>query len=102
MRAAVLLACLAAMPAWTHETTPLDLAATSLQVAAGAFTPLQMSDGSQQWRWAGKQLKGEDAELRYSDVIAQAMGKALWCPRGWEETKRTPASGLLVIEGRCK
>lgn len=72
-------------------------------VATGSLAPIQMPDGSKLWRWAGKVPKGENVEARLVEMIAQTMGQAHWCPSGWEESKRTPATmGITVIEGRCR
>lgn len=67
------------------------------------LVPLQMSDGSKLWRFATKAITHDHAEESLRDLIAQGMGKALWCPNGWEEIRRTePSKGLWLIEGRCK
>jgi hypothetical protein len=103
MRAALLMSALLTVPAMAEDTGVLGFGESMAKASAGALTPLQMPDGSKLFRFVGKELKGEEIEMRYADLIAHALGKALWCSAGWQETKRsTPTRGFVLIEGRCK
>jgi hypothetical protein len=96
MRIAVAVLMMAALPipAIAQLADPLT---------SGILVPTQMPDGSKLWRFSVKELKGEALEIRYTDLIAQALARSQWCSGGWEETARsTPSKGFVFIEGRCK
>lgn len=104
MRALILIAAFVVAPSFAADDFGiLGFSDSMLKASAGALAPLQMPDGSKVWRFSTKELKGEEIEMRLTDLIAQGLARAQWCSNGWEETKRSvPSRGFLLVEGRCK
>lgn len=67
------------------------------------FMPLQMADGAQLWRLFMRPIAAAEADAWIADQVARQLAAFHWCPRGWEEVKRSePTKGLMLVEGRCK
>lgn len=66
-----------------------------------AISPMTAADGTKTFRFVGPWKLSKD-EAALANALSGEMGKARWCPSGWEETSRQKVMGLLMIEGRCR
>ena len=86
----------------------LLLVAAQLSMGIAELTPLVTAEGEHLFNFTYKpptkllKKSGMTEDDWVSHSIARLLADKQWCLDGWEITRRhPPASGILIVEGRC-